>query len=188
MPTLYHFTGQVYLPALLRDGISKGDVATEPNRGFNAPWLTSNPHLDEQRWGTGSTLNKTAVRCTVEIPEGDDALWSWDRLVREYEIPDYWVNAMTTGLGEKPEHWYIYMGVIPPAWIREVVKKPGLEPFDPSILPEVVTRLEHPGPLGVVVDAVWVQIPRDAFLESLGEMPDAWSPMSDGFGLGKSGG
>ena len=68
---LYHFTNLMNLPAILREGILRGEVPVTPDTSIaqlNAPNLTANPNPADQRcWCRGAT-NKTKIRLTVEIP------------------------------------------------------------------------------------------------------------------------
>lgn len=188
MPTLYHFTSRLYLPSILRTGINKGDVATEPERGFNAPWLTKNPSFTNQGWDRGGALDKLEVRLTVEIPEDDDKLWSWSKLVETYGIEDYWVKALTHQGRDRPHDWFAYMGSVSPMLIANVEERTGLGPLDLSKLPPMVTRLHHEGDLGEVVLAVWRSVPKAEFLAEMLAEPAPWTPPVAAWGVGKSSG
>jgi hypothetical protein len=189
MPTLYHFTTRLYLPSILRQGINKGDVATEPDRGFNAPWLTVDPSFHNQPWDMGSFLDKTEVRLTVEVPEGDENLWSWAHLVEKYNIEPFWEAAMTQR-GMKANSWFARLGGVPLMWITEVTERKGLAPFDLEAfieqMPASVGRLEHHGEPGVVGEAEWFNSTKAEFLASLGKPVIPWAPDTGKWGYGKS--
>lgn len=132
--TLYHFTSVVHLPVVLEFGLARGDVCIEPHHpnNYNAPWLTSDPSYSRQGWAEqadgrpNSTFDKRDVRLSVVIPLGDPALSSWDDICRRENVPDYWRKVMHA-MGE--EHWLVYNGRIPRAWIVAVEfrHKPALE-------------------------------------------------------------
>lgn len=88
--TLFHFTCRERLQIILEEGISRGDVATSPTTGFNAPWLTGDSSWERQYWSQGCIVCKTAVRLLVEIPKDDKRLQSWSDICRLYEIDAAW--------------------------------------------------------------------------------------------------
>ena len=106
MGTYYHFTRLENLLLIRDEGITRGDVATAPLEGFNAPWLSSNPDRDLEgfraterntfqadnarpcsHWARDGEFtahsSKIAVRLTVEIPEEEEKdLHSWEQIVK----------------------------------------------------------------------------------------------------------
>ena len=110
---LYHYTCIEHRDAILREGITRGDVPTSETNGINAVWLTQSQIPEAQKWGTGGIEvltdrtarilgsvrssdqtflragdtvefpNKTAVRFTVKIPPGDRHLKHWPRWARK---------------------------------------------------------------------------------------------------------
>jgi hypothetical protein len=51
--TLFHFTYREALQNILNEGITKGDVMTGPDTGFNAPSLTGDSDWKRQPWAQG---------------------------------------------------------------------------------------------------------------------------------------
>ncbi|MDB4278131.1 hypothetical protein N9917_00875 [Deltaproteobacteria bacterium] len=190
MPTFYHFTSRLYLPTILRKGIQKGDVATSPDMGFNAPWLTTNADYNAQGWCRSSFLDKTEVRLSVEIPDNDPNLWTWAKLIKEYEMDEFWVEALSIKIGQNPSHWFIYMGGISPMRITEIRERQGLQPFDRQAyidtLPDQFAHLTHEGPLGEVVPCTRKATTKEDFLESLGAELLPPAPRIGVWGVGKS--
>lgn len=189
MPTLYHFTARLYLPSILRNGINKGDVATAPDHGFNAPWLTTDPEFGSQPWDRGSFLDKTEVRLTVEVPEGDQNLWSWPYIAEKYNIDPIWLATMTHD-GVKSNSWFARLGGIPLMWITEIKERKGLAPFDLEAfieqMPDNIGRLEHRGEPGVVGKAEWFNSTKEEWMESLAKPVIPWVPDTGKWGCGKS--
>jgi hypothetical protein len=128
----YHFTSRFYLPAILREGVRKGDVSTSSKKGFNAPMLTVD--LDwEQDWALAArnytVLNKTEVRLTVRIPEDNRAqVLTWEDVVKKYKVDKFWDEAQHFNVD--PSRFLFYMGVILPEWIQKVDLRPDLEEFE----------------------------------------------------------
>jgi hypothetical protein len=135
---LHHFTSREVLPYIARDGISIGDVPVTPTQGLNAVWLTSDGCSDGHGLTDGRALtdeekalkgipkdtsaffaNKRAIRMTVLISREDRALAAWPSWGRRKLAPHWYEILNRTGLG-KARTWYLYWGVIPPAWVREV--------------------------------------------------------------------
>jgi hypothetical protein len=110
MGTYYHFTRLENLLLIRDEGITRGDVATAPLEGFDAPWLTSNPdrdlegfkaterggddpmsHWARQDEGFNGHSSKIAVRLTVEIPEQEEKdLHSWEQIVKACSVNSEW--------------------------------------------------------------------------------------------------
>jgi len=86
--------------------------------GFNAPWLTSDPEAGSQGWAGGGF--KTAVRITVQIPDGDDNLYHWPEMAALLKMDPTWYQALHQAGGGGSDDWYVYTGVIPPAWFLDV--------------------------------------------------------------------
>ena len=107
-----------YLPKILEEGITRGDVPTSPTGGFNAPWLTRNRNPGVQRWTAGSARDKRAVRLTVEVPASDPNLIHWPRFARLH-LSNKWRKALRRAGGNDVD-WYFYRGEIPVGWITHV--------------------------------------------------------------------
>jgi hypothetical protein len=117
----YHFTATHLLPAIQREGLTKGVIPIIRDGkfyGFVGPcqWLTSNGSF-VQDWQTHSHLpyRRNAVRLTIKIPKSHmDKVVPWSRLdVPSHEVLD---------VAGDPENWMVFDGHIPAGWIREVVK------------------------------------------------------------------
>jgi len=101
---LYHVTNLMNLPAILREGILRGEVPVTPYTSIaqlNAPNLTANPNPADQRcWCRGAT-NKTKIRLTVEIPS--DKLTSFRQVQKKYRMKSGWVKALDPSYERR--HW-----------------------------------------------------------------------------------
>ena len=121
---LYHFTAAEYLEGIKQNGIVRGHVATSPTEALQAPWLTSDPSWEAQRWTHSSAHDKSRFRLTVEIPDNTRGLWHWPRLARELKVSPEWFKIQSDLRGD-PEPWYVFYGVIPPEWIVAIDERPG---------------------------------------------------------------
>jgi len=129
--TFYHYTSRVYLPGILREGITRGDIAISPTEGFCAPTLTKSADWQSQVWvklsGPGTALTKTGVRLTVEIPEAErHRLKTWAQVLSDYRIDPAWEKAQDQAVGTE-ESWQVFFGKIPPSWISKIEKNPYLD-------------------------------------------------------------
>jgi hypothetical protein len=122
----YHFTDRFRLPAILKYGIAKGDVALEPHGGFNSPCLTTDPDYQRQTWAMNPSLDRSfkgLVRLTVHIPRDDTALWHWPALCAVAEADPVWTTALATLAGQYADYsdaWWVYKGRVPPEWVVAV--------------------------------------------------------------------
>ena len=131
-------------------------------------------------------LKKMGIRLTVEVPDGDPKLWSYDKVVREFHMQDFWVRAMRDQGGRSAD-WFVYMGVIPIMWVGEIWENPDVKTPAIEELPEVFTRLEHPGSEpGKIVDAQWTPTSRDEFFARIHASLEPWNPVPGEWGVGKS--
>lgn len=119
---LYHFTAEEYVEEIKTHGILLGDVPTSPLDGFNAPWLTSDPFWQNQGWREGSTINKVAVRLTIEIPdeELEKKLFYWPKVAKMLNMSKEWYWALDEAGGRGSSKWYIHLGTIPPERIKKI--------------------------------------------------------------------
>jgi hypothetical protein len=111
---LYHFTSELYLPAIIADGLRWGDVPTGAKTGFNAVWLTAVGESTVQQWVARTDKNR--IRLTLEFPDPDPLLIKWSDFKNSVETATYEVLHRTgAGLSDA---WYIYRGTLP--WSRVV--------------------------------------------------------------------
>jgi hypothetical protein len=123
---LYHYPSLFHLPYILREVVTKGDVPASPGETRQAPNLTSNPNPLAQLWPGGFT-DKTKVRLSVRIPEGDGRLVPWLEICRQARAPRWWIRALDpTG---QAKLWFIYWGVLPPAWFEAVGVREGRDSY-----------------------------------------------------------
>ena len=138
---LYHFTSHEMLPAILEEGLSRGEVPLNDRDTLNAVNLTTDPaphghgldragHVvtaDESAkmfLVTGTLIppgtvyaNKKAVRITVKVPSSDRALKDylpWARKHIEHKYLKRLIAAAGGGTA-KAKTWKLYFGVIPPS-------------------------------------------------------------------------
>lgn len=122
---LYHWTALVWLADIFRDGINRGEVPIREDSRLSFPNLTgsSNPH--GQEWTQGGIADKTRVRLSVEISNGDPLLKAWPKVLQEYKVPKQWAKWLNDKGGGQAKFWYIYFGTIPPEWIKTVEVREG---------------------------------------------------------------
>ena len=131
--TLYHFTCEHWLPQILNQGLTKGDVPISTTGGFDAPWLTKDsfPHrigvMGPNEIGTSSAVDKTRFRMTVKIPCGDRNLWRWTELAKALKVQKSHLEKLNASAQGGGKSWYVYLGVIPPEWIMKLEKWNGSE-------------------------------------------------------------
>lgn len=107
---LYHYTSPWHLPAILDDGLTRGDVPLTPTGGTNAVWLTGDPNPAVQGWAGGF---KTAVRITVDLDSGDPRLVKWSDYATERGVDPGWHKILDQTGGGGANDWYLYFGRIP---------------------------------------------------------------------------
>src|SRR5262249_46332243 len=115
---MFHFTGLISLPQILREGISKGEVPISPTDLRLAPNLTTSHRAESQFWTCGSVVDKTKARLAVDIPDGDQRLEAWPALIRRCNGPK-WYHRRLDPRGQG-KFWFVFWGVIPPEWIGAV--------------------------------------------------------------------
>jgi hypothetical protein len=145
---LHHYTAHECWPSIANEGIKWGEVPLSLHEWLNAVWLTSDKSpaghgLSHARPATPEDArflgipwskelvwpNNRAVRLTVKVPRGDRALVPWTPWGRKNLDPKWMAALERTGGGRaKARTWFIYWGVIPPAWI---VEKTDLVPPPP---------------------------------------------------------
>ena len=144
---LYHFTALKLLPAILRDGLSRGDVPLAPTAGEQAVWFTTDgdgsghglsdarPMTDQEAAvaralagvSPASTqapafLDKRRVRIRVVIPSRDRKLIAWMPFARK-RLERSWMDILhkVAGGAAKAETWWLYRGVVSPTEFTEVL-------------------------------------------------------------------
>jgi hypothetical protein len=120
---LYHFTALTHLPAILREGILRGEVPVTPYTSIttlNAPNLTTNPNPADQKCWCGGILNKTKVRLTVEMP--NDKLTSFRQIKEKYKMKSRWVKLLDPSYERR--HWFFTFGGVS---VQQITK---IEIFD----------------------------------------------------------
>lgn len=140
---LYHFTAVELLDAIREEGLKRGDVPTSASTGRNAVWLTSQRTPHNHGMGDGSeiitvtqslkteipacrdlptgavlqTIDQLAVRIAVRIPRGDRHLVKWSLWAPRHLERDWLATLNRAGGGTAiANSWYLYFGVISPAW------------------------------------------------------------------------
>lgn len=128
---LYHFTPAHLVESILKNGLTLGKLPIALENGkisflWPCQWLTSNGDWGMQSWATSQLINydRTAYRLTVKIPKAHREYLreAWEYCYRlpglAYKLVDDWPGS---------EHWYVFLGRIPPGWIRRVEKKPEVD-------------------------------------------------------------
>jgi hypothetical protein len=139
---LYHFTAVERIDAIMKEGLTRGDVPTSTRGGRNGVWLTSDPEpvghgvdeaaemTEEDRnfvleWrgilppkGT-KWQNKRAVRITVVVPTTDRKLVKWTTWGRRHCEQGMYECLLKAG-GSKYDTWYVYFGIVEPSKFRAV--------------------------------------------------------------------
>jgi len=117
---LYHFTNLLSLPAILREGITTGEVPISPNLAYSqrpsAANLTTNGDPAAQDVWTGGPTNKIAIRLTVELPV--EELTSFREVKEKYRIRSSWLKLIAPY--EHRRHWYFAMNGVRPEQIEKV--------------------------------------------------------------------
>jgi|APSaa5957512535_1039671.scaffolds.fasta_scaffold93897_1 hypothetical protein len=140
MPTLYHFTCEIHLPSIMihlpsimQEGLTRGDVPTSYDGGFNAPWLTSDSSwMGNTGWAgsglrNGTEIDKNKFRLTVRVPDSDANLRHWPELANELEVDKAWYAALDESGGGGSDNHYVYRGSIPRSWITKVDTKVSIK-------------------------------------------------------------
>jgi hypothetical protein len=118
---LSHFTSLVFLPAILRDGLTKGEVPLRPGKALNAANFTSNPNPHALHWAVLGPLDKSRVRLEVDVP--DDRLEPWRAAMLRLKVnKGYMRDLDTQGQGK---FWYFYWGTVLPSRILSVDVREG---------------------------------------------------------------
>jgi hypothetical protein len=139
---LHHFTAKCFTRSILAEGITRG---VTPIKGaakgatlliVGTQWLTSEPEFN-QDWcaqGDERTLpyDRTEVRFTVNINDGDERLFRWRDWRRQ------WKRLLLDNFDDSrfcdPSKWWIYEGGIEPDRFTGVTFKNAVtrDQFEPS--------------------------------------------------------
>lgn len=123
---LYHFCPDFMLDSILREGLTRGQIAWIENRTArfvkDMQWLTSNGDPNQQEWCNPEYANlpydRAANRVSVNIPEAREwALSKWLSLGPLVVPAVQFANLNAWG---DPENYWIFRGVIPPDWLSDV--------------------------------------------------------------------
>ncbi len=140
---LYHFTGLLHLPPILKDGITKGEFPVDYYKVLQYPNLTKekNP-LSNTVWSQGSTIDKTKIRLTCNVEEKNlkNQLSYW----KELKVGKQFIKDIDK-YGES-YNWYIYLETITPNMISLVEIKTKNNEFSEikgNELKELLERIEH---------------------------------------------
>lgn len=110
---LYHFTCLAFLPEIMRDGITQGEVPIGPVPCADRPQaanLTTNPNPNVlQSWNV-CTFDKTRIRLTVDIPESE--LTSFREVKERYKIKASWLKLIAP-YHVRQQWFYAFGGVRP---------------------------------------------------------------------------
>lgn len=107
---------------------------------YPGQWLTDDPDF-RQEWATRSTIphDRTAWRVRVEVPpRGTELLVAWPDFVGRKRLDQRWplwladFEGRTLPEGEggayggrpDPSRWWVYLGLVPPQWLRQWTRRP----------------------------------------------------------------
>jgi hypothetical protein len=142
---LYHFTCVEYLPAILRIGLSRGEVPYSAVAVGNAVNLTIDPIpegngvyrgwvLSDEDRAVMARINgvepppgarfpdKTAIRIEIKMQSSDPNLVCWLPFARK-RLEPAWFDRLHAG--HKPEKWWLYFGTIQPSAFSDVCERDG---------------------------------------------------------------
>lgn len=129
--TMYHFCAAHTLQSILDSGLTLGCTPIWDSGKLRVEertqWLTQDGAAGRQSWDTRITLpySRTAYRLTINIPYSHRK-----KLIRAANFMVQFPDAENRDLIEGwagSEYWYVFRGIIPPAWIAGH-RKTGVEP------------------------------------------------------------
>ena len=116
--TLYHFTTLVWLPQILQEGISKGEVPT-PQKYASKDQLPNLTSVEEARaqacWNVGD-FDKTRVRLKVNLPKKD--VLTFEKIAKKYKLRHKWIRSLAPR-GEERD-WFFSKRAVLPSEIKSV--------------------------------------------------------------------
>lgn len=118
--TLYHFCAEFCVRSILENGLTMGITPIWEGNNLHiekkTQWLTSDGAPDHQSWNTKHLLpySRTAYRFTINIPYSHRKKLI---LAKDFVAQCAAENASLVLGWSGSENWYIFQGIIPPAWI-----------------------------------------------------------------------
>jgi hypothetical protein len=120
--TLYHFTSYYHLAMIRQAGylrltesnIGSPDPNIKPfgeNVGPRVVWLTENPDAQLDNGLVGCTIDKRAVRFTIEIDEKE--VMRWRDFANLHGIHHKWYRALDISGGYTAKYWWVSTKEIP---------------------------------------------------------------------------
>jgi hypothetical protein len=159
---LYHFTRLATLQNILLEGIARGECPIDGQTYFPALNFTKDPSPKSLTGVFGAfedhRRSKVSVRLKVSIPKEDHNLYRWKDVPKVFRIEGRVYRALNKCCRGNPVYdWFIYTGVIPPAWFIEVAvfDSPANDSARVFTLPE----LEAIRALPLVPDHMMVRVP-----------------------------
>lgn len=151
---LYHYTAFLYLPEILRDGITRGEVPINPHTrtlADNAANLTtSRDALAQQKTWAEGILDKTKIRIIVEIQESE--LMTFGQLKKKYSLSKEWLNRIDPH--KEGKHWYYaFGGVKRSQFVRvEIRSENRYKPIKDAELTDLVQKIELEIERALIID------------------------------------
>jgi len=124
----YHFTSTFYLPWILREGITRGDVPLSETVSTNGAWLTHEGRGHRQRYNRHSRIiidgvekvhNKAEIRLTID-PVLDALVLPWAEVVRRLLVDPAYASGLNQAGNESGDLWWICFRTIHPSEIVKV--------------------------------------------------------------------
>ena len=131
---LYQYTGADHAESIRHTGLKLGSIPLGDDvQGYHllgpAQWLTDDADWQNQGWATNILVDedRTAVRFVVTIPWSHrQLLWHWPVLARQVlKCSEDWIeNFNRAGGSADGARWWVYLGHVPPGWLRGFEVKP----------------------------------------------------------------
>lgn len=140
---LYHYTSLAILPAILRDGLTKGDVPLDAYQSINAVCLTIRdaPPRRVLVNGQNGSFDKTGMRIAVEVNHTDPLLVRWEHFPQQFRVDARFFRRLNAVSGVNAvRDWYIYLGKIPSEWFTEIFSMVDGFPVRREVLEEIMWR------------------------------------------------